>query len=61
MFKSGFFFIEGVFYNDKRDPLSKDYSKLVHLVELVMYSNEYMIITTRIKTSYSCGLKSLHN
>lgn len=27
IFKSGFFFIEGVFYNDKRDPLSRDYSK----------------------------------
>ena len=26
-FKSGFFFIEGVFYNDRRDPLSRDYSK----------------------------------
>lgn len=29
VFKSGFFFIEGVFYNDKRDPLSKDYSKVI--------------------------------
>lgn len=27
VFKSGFFFIEGVFYNDKRDPTSRDYSK----------------------------------
>ncbi|CAH3195011.1 unnamed protein product, partial [Porites evermanni] len=28
-FKSGFFFIEGVFYNDRRDPLSRDYSKVI--------------------------------
>ncbi|XP_068695251.1 snRNA-activating protein complex subunit 3-like [Montipora foliosa] len=27
--KSGFFFIEGVFYNDRRDPLSRDYSKVI--------------------------------
>jgi len=28
-FKSGFFFIEGVFYNDRRDPLSRDNSKVI--------------------------------
>lgn len=27
--KSGFFFIEGVFYNDRRDPLSRDYSRVI--------------------------------
>ena len=30
--KSGFFFIEGVFYNDMRDPMNRDYSAYVHLL-----------------------------
>ena len=29
MFKSGYFFIEGVFYNDMRDPNCRDYSKTI--------------------------------
>ncbi|ELU01560.1 hypothetical protein CAPTEDRAFT_224102 [Capitella teleta] len=29
MFKSSYFFIENVFYNDMRDPLCKDYSKVI--------------------------------